>query len=177
MSWKHISSLLLLFSAPASTALSAAVTTITSKKLKFEKKNYSPLPNWLAKSPTYLQNYFNMTGTMKNILVRGQQLSLLLSKQHAKIGSRAIMSSASVRGLEIPSAKWVKEFWIQLFLKATLQAMNINIFFCDFAQSVGMLFYFGKSWERLCLGFHTVSQVSSKFSFGLAFSKTRCFWR
>ena len=133
MSWKHISSLLLLFSAPASTALSAAVTTITSKKLKFEKKNYSPLPNWLAKSPTtYLQNYFNMTGTMKNILVRGQQLSLLLSKQHAKIGSRAIMSSASVRGLEIPSAKWVKEFWIQLFLKATLQAMNINIFFLWF---------------------------------------------
>lgn len=47
-----------------------------------------------------------MTGTMKNILVRGQQLSLLLSKQHAKIGSRAIMSSASVRGLEIPSAKY-----------------------------------------------------------------------
>ena len=146
MSWKHISSLLLLFSAPASTALSAAVTTITSKKLKFEKKNYSPLPNWLAKSPTYLQNYFNMTGTMKNILVRGHQLSLLLSKQHTKISSRAIMSSASVRGLEIPSAKWVMEFWIQLYLKTTLQARNINIFFCDFALSVGMLFYFGKNW-------------------------------
>ena len=46
-----------------------------------------------------------MTGTMKNFLIRGQQLSLLMAKQNAKISSRAIMSSASVRGLEIPSAK------------------------------------------------------------------------
>ena len=142
--WAHFGQIVAHFDAKLLVIL--AVTTITSKKLKFEKKNYSPLPNWLAKSPTYLQNYFNMTGTMKNILVRGHQLSLLLSKQHTKISSRAIMSSASVRGLEIPSAKWVMEFWFQLYLKATLQARNINIFFCDFALSVGMLFYFGKNW-------------------------------
>ena len=165
MSWKHISSLLLLFSAPASTALSAAVTTITSKKFKFEKKNYSPLPNWLAKSPTYLQNYFNMTGTMKNILVRGHQLSLLLSKQHAKIGSRAIMSSASVRGLEIPSAKWVMEFWIQLYLKTTLQARNINIFFVILPCQSECYFILVKTGykrvlERVCLGFYTVCKPS-----------------
>ena len=124
-----------------------------AKSWSSKKKNYSPLPNWLAKSPTYLQNYFNMTGTMKNILVRGQQLSLLLSKQHAKIGSRAIMSSASVRGLEIPSAKWVKEFWIQLFLKATLQAMNINIFFVILPSQSECYFILVKAGRDYASGF------------------------
>ena len=138
-----------------SLSLCSQQSLLTSKKLKFEKKIIRHcLLNWLAKSPTtYLQNYFNMTGTMKNILVRGQQLSLLLSKQHAKIGSRAIMSSASVRGLEIPSAKWVKEFWNQLFLKATLQAMNINIFFVILPSQSECYFILVKAGRDYASGF------------------------
>ena len=63
------------------------------------------------------------------------------------------MSSASVRGLEIPSAKWVKEFWIQLFLKATLQAMNINIFFVILPSQSECYFILVKAGRDYASGF------------------------
>ena len=59
------------------------------------------------------------------------------------------MSSASVRGLEIPSAKWVKEFWIQLFLKA----MNINIFFVILPSQSECYFILVKAGRDYASGF------------------------